>query len=404
MKLFGKKQDEAPRKKSVDISDILYLLDEDQNGAVRVVEDTARRQSTVWACVRLLSEIIAQLPIEIHERQGGSWVNVESHDVAELLAEPNPFQTQHDLISTLVHWSELAGNGYLYKGRNTRGKVIRLLPLEADQVGVEMLQDWTLRYTASADDRLAGVYDARSIFHLRNFGSKGYKGQSTIANHRDGISLAMQLEKHAVNSYKNGLQTRNWIELEEPLGEDEIADFRAEVKSKLSGAKNAGEVPVLHGAKIHPMGGLSAVDAQYIESRKLQMQQIAAIFGVPLFLLNDTEKSTTWGSGLEQLSRAFVRFSLNPRLNRIGQTIVKELVQTGRRQTKVVFDTDQFTLGEFKERMEGYRAGIESGVISPNECREIEGRNPREGGDDFRQPLNIGTEGSSESEAPDPTA
>ena len=117
------------------------------------------------------------------------------------------------------------------------------------------------------------------------------------------------------------------------------------------------------------------------------------MFLVPLFILNSTE-NTTWGSGLEQISKSFVRFSLKPRLNRISQTLVRELIpEKERRNTRIVFDTTQFTLGEFKERMDGYRAAVETGIYNPNECREMERKNPRDGGDSYRQPLNIATEG-----------
>jgi len=365
----------------------------DSNGVV-VGTHTAMCQATVWACVRILSEIIAQLPIEVHKRQNGSWVHAENHDISTLLASPNHWQTQHDLISHLVAWSELSGNGYLYKMTDLEGRARKLIPVESTAVSLDVLNTFEMRYALSSKHGISGIYGADSVFHYRNFASDGYRGLSTIGNHSRGIGLAIDLENHAVNSYKNGLQSRNWIELEEELGEAEKADFRREIKTKLSGASNAGEVPVLHGAKIHPIGGLSAVDAQYIESRRMQKQEIASIFGVPLFLLNDTEKSTTWGTGLEQLSRSFVRFSLNPRLNRLGQTLIRELVPEKQRlRTRIIFDTDQFTLGEFKERMDGYKSGIEAGVISPNEAREVEGRNPREGGDDYRKPLNIGIEG-----------
>lgn len=380
------------------LDEITALIDRgyvDQNGRM-VNAQTAMRQATVWACVRIISEIIAQLPIEVHRRQNGGWVQAEGHEIVGLLAEPNNWQTQHDLVSHLVAWSEISGNGCLFKNPDRVGRVRSLIPLETTNVHAEMGQDWRVQYTLSAaadGAAITGMFGGDRVFHLRNFASDGYWGLSTIGNHRAGIGLAMQLEDHAVNAYKRGLQSRVWVELEDDLGEEELKEFKSQI-SKLSGASKAGETPVLSGAKLHAMSGLSATDAQYIESRRMQKQEIASIFGVPLFLLNDTEKSTTWGTGLEQLSRSFVRFSLNPRLSRLGQTLVRELVpRSERMSTKIVFDTDQFTLGEFKERMDGYKSGIEAGVLNPNECREIEGRNPRDGGEEYRKPVNIGVEG-----------
>lgn len=385
-----------PRIKERPFNDIITLLERSgaqTDSGVYVNSVSAMRQATVWACVRIVSEIIGQLPIEVHTRKNGAWVESVEHPMLDLLAMPNDWQTQHDLISTLVHWSELQGNGYLFKIR-AGDRIARLMPLESDHVTVDVQKDYSLLYTATDENGgISGQYKADRIFHLRNFGSRGFVGLSTIGNHREGIALALQLEQHAVKSYKNSLQSNKWVKLETALKDDSREAFKAAL-GEFTGAVNAGKMPYLANAEIKEFQGMSAVDAQYIESRRLQKQEIAAIFGVPLFLINDTEKSTTWGTGLEQLSRSFVRFSLNPRLNRLGQTLIRELIpERERATTKIVFDTDQFTLGEFKERMDGYKSGIESGVLSPNECREIEGRNPRAGGDDYRQPLNIGTEG-----------
>lgn len=391
-----------PKAATRTFDEIVRLIDTNDGSLSASTPEAAMRQSTVWACVRIISEIIAQLPIEVHQRQDGGWVHIEDHPINALLAEPNSWQTQHDIISHLVSWSELSGNGCLFKNADSRGNVRSLFPLEASHVTAEMLPDWRVQYTVSSSTdgaSIMGRYFGDRVFHLRNFASDGYWGLSTIGNHREGIGLAMQLETHAANAYRNGLQSKVWVELEDELGQDELGEFKKQLK-RLSGAKNSGETPVFSGAKLHSMAGMTATDAQYIESRRLQKQEIASIFGVPLFLLNDTEKSTTWGTGLEQLSRSFVRFSLMPRLSRLGQTLVKELIPARQRMsTKIVFDTDQFTLGEFKERMDGYKSGIEAGVLSPNECREIEGRNPRDGGDDYRQPLNIGVEGVSDEPA-----
>jgi HK97 family phage portal protein len=401
MLLTPSKRPKARQAATRKIDEITTLIDRgyvDKSGRL-VNAYTAMQQSTVWACVRIISEIVAQLPIEVHRRQNGGWVESEEHPIVSLLAQPNDWQTQHDIISHLVSWSEIAGNGCLFKKPDSRGNVRGLIPLETANVHAEMERDWRIRYTVSASKDIAtivGTFYGDRIFHLRNFGNDGYWGLSTIGNHRDGIGLAMQLEEHAVNAYNRGLHAKTWVELEDELGPEELAEFKREIK-KLSGQRNSGETPVLSGAKLHALNMMSATDMQYIESRRLQKQEIASIFGVPLFLLNDTEKSTTWGTGLEQLSRSFVRFSLNPRLSRLGQTLIRELIpQRERLSTKIVFDTDQFTLGEFKERMDGYKSGIEAGVLNPNEAREIEGRNPRDGGSEYRKPLNIGIEGEAD--------
>lgn len=378
------------------LDEITALIDAGlySNGLPLISIGTAMRQATVWACVRIISEIIAQLPPYVQRKERGQWITADTHEIVELLTSPNDWQTQHDLISTLIMWAETDGNGYLYKVKNRRGQVVRLLPIQSRSVQVTANMDWTLRYDiANTDGGITGHYTPAEIFHLRNFGSEGYRGLSTIGNHRKGIGLAIQLEDHASNAYANGLQSRHYLYSEKNISKD-LAD---ELKTTLAGytsALNAGKIPFLRGGvELKDLPELRLTDAQYIESRRMQQQQIASIFGVPMFLLNDTEKATTWGTGLEQFTKSFVRFSLSPRMNRLGQTLVKELLPVEERaRTRVLFDTDSFTLGEFKERMDGYKSGIESGVLNPDEAREREGLNPREDGNGgrYRMPMNIG--------------
>ncbi len=362
------------------------------NSGVYVNSDTAMRQATVYACVRVISETIAQLPIEVQVKNGENWQEVPDHDLIGLLSEPNEWQTQHDLISTLVSWSELAGNGYLFKIRNGVGAVRGLIPIESRNTDVNIKKDMSLEYTITSEHGINGTYGKDRIFHLRNFGTQGYIGLSTIANHREGIGLGLQLESHAVAAYKNGLQTNKWVKLDRALNGEQLEKFKL-LMAEYQGAMRAGKMPYMSDAEIHEFKGISPTDAQYIESKKMQKEEIATLFLVPMFILNSTE-NTTWGSGLEQISRSFVRFSLNPRLNRISQTLLRELIpEKDRKTTRIVFDTDNFTLGEFKTRMDGYRSAIESGVLNPNECREIERRNAREGGDEYRIPTNTAIEG-----------
>lgn len=371
---------------------------------VYVNSDSAMRQSTVYACVRILSEIIAQLEVDVQTKKGGTWITSESHAMYSLLAEPNDWQTQHDFISNMVAWSELEGNAYYFKVRDGSGAIRRMIPIEARFVDAEVMRDMSIDYTVTAADfGISGTYKKDRMFHLRNFGTQGYKGLSTIAQHKEGIGLALQLESHAVSAYKNGLQSNKWVKTESVMKGEQLDQFKKDI-AQYQGATSAGKIPVASGWDIKEFKGISQTDAQYIESRKLQKEEIATMFLVPLFVLNSTD-NTTWGSGLEQISKSFVRFSLKPRLNRLAQTLVRELIQEkDRNRTRIVFDTDDFTLGSFKERMEGYRSAIESGVLNPNECREIEDRNPRDGGDDYRQPMNILTEGeSNELQDPEPT-
>lgn len=364
---------------------------------IRVTDDSALRQATNWACVRILSEAIGSLPVYLQRLEGTSWVDVQDHPVAELLREPNDWQSTHEFMSFLVTWFELRGNAYALKASAGPGMPARmLLPVPSPDVTPRQDDDWTVSYKVAR----MGEKTPAQIMHLRNFSKDGFQGLSTVAYHRETIGLALQAEAHGASVFRNGINPGKVITTAKKISEEREKEIERKLDAEFAGAHNAGKTIVLgNGGDIKTIG-MTLSDAQYIDSRRMQKQEIAMLYGVPMFLLNDTEKSTTWGTGLEQISKAFVRYTLNPRLSRISACLHRNLLKSAeQREYRFVFDTDSFTLGDFKERMDGYRSGIEAGVINPNEAREMEGRSPRQGGDEYRQPANIDTEGGGEDEA-----
>lgn len=359
-----------------------------------VTTDSALQQATVWACVRVISEVLAQLPVKIQTKnESGQWVDSE-HDALRLVHEPNEWQSKHEFISHLTSWAELQGNGYYFKSRDSRGGVRELIPLQAD--GVEPKHQKTvfrLRYKVSGDNRIEGEFNADRILHMRNFGTDGWVGLSTIANLRNCIGLALQTEEHGARLFKQGAQPGLAIKAPSAT-QEQIERLQQKLADKYEGAVNAHKTMVLQGDMSLEKIGMTNEDAQFLETRHFSKQEIASAFGVPLFILNDTKNSTTWGTGLEQQLRAFKTLSLGPRIKRLGSTLDRELLMPDERATtRFAFDLDELDMADFKDRMEGYRSGIEAGVLNPNEARDIEGRNPREGGDKYRKPMNTGIEG-----------
>ena len=376
-------------------AEILAILDGNgqwsESGSL-ITTNRALQQSTVFACVRILSEVIAQLPIKVQTKQAGQWVDAAEHKALELLNRPNEWQTGHEFIAFLVVWAELRGNGYYYKSKDGRNTVRRLLPVQADNVEVGHTDNYNLQYKVT-NGNVKGEFGADSIFHFRNFSSDGYVGLSTISQMRNTIGLSLSMEQHGSKLFSNGAQPGLMITA--PSATDEqVKALQKKLDDKYAGSGNAHRTMILRGDMKAEKLSMSNTDAQFIEAQHLTKQEIASAFGVPLFILNDTQKSTTWGTGLEQQLRAFKTLSLGPRLNRLAQTLARELLSSRERgQSRFIFDTDALTLGDFKDRMDGYRSGIESGVLNPNEAREVEGRNPRDGGDSYHKPLNIGIEG-----------
>ena len=366
--------------------EIIEILDGNAVGTTfgRLSPQTAMTQATVWACVRILSESIAQLPISVQQRNGGQWVDIE-HDALGLLAKPNEWQTQHEFISQMVSWTELQGNSYALKFQGQTGPVQRLIPLDATKVEAKQDKSWRITYEYGGE-----VLRPNRIMHLRNFGTDGYVGLSTIKNARDTIGLALAMEEHGGGVFTNGATLGTIITTPNRLDEKAHALMSRQWNAAHRGAKKAHSTTILGGDVRVETLGMNNNDSQWIDARKLSKSEIATIFGIPDFMLNSTDKSTTWGSGLEQLSRSFVRFTLQPRMSRIAQTLNHSLLADNEQQnTRFVFDTDQMTMGEFESRMTGYSTAIQAGVLNANEAREIEGRNPREGGEEYLKPMNM---------------
>lgn len=365
---------------------------------ISMTPEGALRQSTVYQCVRILSEAIASLPLGLYRRQQSAGrrtsVPVLEHPALATLSEPNDWMTQHELLQFWVAHNELAGNGYSFKIRTGDGRVRRLLPIRPAECTVEQMQDWSLRYTVGTDRGIAGTYGPDRVMHLRNFGTDGYMGLSTIRLHREQIGLSVQMQRHAAALFANGAQLGRFFVTQHQLDDASFERLKAEIKANSEGAQNSGKSMLLDNGLDVKSVAMNNEDAQFIELAQLTTAQIAGLFGVPLFMVNQAEKSTTWGSGMEQIGRAFVNYTLKPRLSRLTQTMQRELLLPAeRRDHFFAFDTDEFVMGDFLQRMQGYDKGITAGVLSPNEAREWENLNPRDGGDEYRIPLNTGIDG-----------
>lgn len=378
----------ARQKSGAGILDLIAQLDAGGaiTGGTYVSEAMALRQATVFTCVKIISESVASLPIGLYRKTPQhELVEVTDHPALELIARPNNWMTWHELCQYWVTHSELRGNAYAFKVRTGDGRVRELYPLRPDQVGVRQDYDWSLKYTVGAGkENINGTYGPERVFHLRNFGTTGYVGESTIALARDEIGLGLQMQKHASNLFKNGTNIGTVFLHPKTLSDPAYQRLKESIDKNFSGPKNTGRPFIAEEGMTVEKLGMTLEDAQFLDSRRFSKQEIAGLFGVPMFLLNDTEKSTTWGSGLEQIGRAFLNFSLGPRLDRICDTLARELLNDKERRDHVfAFDTDQITLGDFASRMSGYKTAIAARVMKPNEARRRENMNPYPGGDEF---------------------
>lgn len=353
-----------------------------------VTEDTALQVSAVWACIRLLSETVASLPIKVMRKEGDSWVEEEDHWLAQLLESPNGFMTSQEYRETQMLNLCLHGNAYaeIIEGA---GGVKSLKPLAASQMRVDMV-DGEPVYTFTTDKETR-VMSYRRIHHIKLFGN-GVMGMSPLSYARNTIGLASAAEEYGHNFYTKGGRPSGVLTVDQLLTKEQRAAINERMQSSVLTSGKSGSLMVLEAGFKYQQVQMNPDDLQMIQTRRFQLEDIARFFGVPSFLINDTEKTTTWGSGIEQMMIGFHQLNLNPYLTRWEQSIKKNLLSPAeRRKYKVQFDFSELLRGDSKGRAEYLSKMTQNGLMTRNEARKLEGLSPVDGGDKLTAQVNLTT-------------
>ena len=357
---------------------------------IDVSPSKALQCSAVYACVGLLAESVAQLPVKVYRGFDGERMEERDNWVYRLLAHrPCPWLTSFSWRELAMFCLCLRGDFYAYKVRDAVGRVVELLPLLPGMISVRQLPTWELEYNvtfANGDTRTVGQ---REIFHVMYRSVDGVTGISPIACQRETIGLTLAAQEHGASTFANGAKPGGVLSIPGNLSEEAYQRLKTNWQSAYSG-ENAGATAILEqGTKFEALSMTNA-DAQFLETRRFQVEDIARIFGIPLFMIQSTEKTTSWGSGIEQMSMGYVRYTLLPWVRRWEQAIARDLIDdTGERGLEVRFNLDGLQRGDLNSRYDAYQKGINMGVLSPNEVREMEDMNPYEGGDIHLIPLNM---------------
>lgn len=346
--------------------------------------------SAVYACVGLLAESIAQLPIKVYRGFDGARVEARDSWVYRLLSSrPCSWMTSFNWRETAMFCLCLRGDFYAYKVRDARDRVIELLPLLPGQIAVRQLTNWELEYSVTFGDGVTKTVGQRDIFHVMYRSLDGVTGLSPIACQRETIGLTLAAQEHGAATFGNGAKPGGVLSVPGNLSEDAYSRLKTNWQSAYSG-ENTGATAILEqGVKFEPLSMTNA-DAQFLETRRFQVEDIARIFGIPLFMIQSTEKTTSWGSGIEQMSMGYVRYTLLPWVRRWEQAIARDILEgTDERDIEVRFNIDGLQRGDLTSRYNAYQKGVLMGVLSPNEVREMEDMTPYEGGDIYLTPLNM---------------
>jgi len=339
-----------------------------------VNERTAMQTSAVYACVRILSESIAGLPLHVyHYKADGSKERTADHPLQRLLHdEPNKEMTSFVFREALMAHLLLWGNAYAQIIRDGRGYPVALYPLLPDRMTVDRDANDELVYTYQSDK---GQIKLRreSVLHIPGLGFDGLIGYSPIAMAKNAVGLALATEDYGATFFANGANPGGVLEHPGVIKPDQVERLRESWQSQFGGA-NAHKVAVLEdGLKFHQMS-IPPEEAQFLETRKFQINEIARIFRVPPHMVGDLEKSSF--SNIEQQSLEFVKYTLGPWVIRWEQSLTQALLLPGEKAAfSIRFNLDGLLRGDYQSRMQGYSVGIQNGFYSVNDVRALEDMN-----------------------------
>ena len=339
--------------------------------------------STAWRCISLLSGTIASLPITLYrENSKGIPEKYIQHSLYNVLKiDPNADQTAFDFWHFLSSSLEMRGNAYARITRNSINQIVALTPINPACISVEREADGALKYRWSENGK---YYDGSDdvIFHIRGFGGDPLGGLSPLTIGRNVFGVALAADATAGDMFKNGLKPTGVLNFNTWLTSEQREIAKRELADKI-GVGNGGKPLILEGGTSWQNITLSPEDAQMLQSRAFSVEEICRMFGVPPHMVGHTEKTTSWGSGLEQQTLAFLQFTLRERLKRIEQAINKQLLTREERQNGVYvsFNLESLLRADSQGRAKFYQVMTLIGAMTINEVRRLENLPPVDGGD-----------------------
>ncbi|HOF42047.1 MAG TPA: phage portal protein [Candidatus Hydrogenedentes bacterium] len=356
-----------------------------------VNEMTAMQTAAVYACVRVISEAIGSLPLHVYRYEENGTRIIPEHHLYNLLHNaPNPEMTSFVFRETLMSHLLLFGNAYAQIIRDGGGRVLALYPLLPSKMDVSRGDNGKLYYTywRDTDERHPGeksggiAFQREEVLHIPGLSYDGLVGYSPIALAKNAVGMAIATEDYGASFFANGANPGGI--LEHPQAIKNPASIRDAWEALYKGAKNSGKVAVLEdGLKFHQVS-IPPDQAQFLETRKFQLNEIARIFRIPPHMIGDLEKSSF--SNIEQQSLEFVKYTLDPWVVRWEQSMHQALILPSEQSRVFIkFNLDGLLRGDYETRMKGYAVGIQNGFFSPNDVRKLEDMNliPQSEGGDF---------------------
>lgn len=352
-----------------------------------VTADKAMQLSSVWACVRLLSESISTLPLKVYERQpDGSRKlaqNIAAYQV--LCRRPNPEMTPSRFMLMVVASVCLRGNAFVEKlfiGK----KLVSLVPLLPQNMVVKRLDTGQLQYTYT-ENGAQRVIPTDRMMHIRGFGLDGVCGMMPTMAGVDVFGAAMSVDEAAAKIFENGLQSTGFLSSENALTKEQRDRLRQNLQAFI-GSKNAGKLMVLENKLTYQNVTMNPEAAQLLESRSFSIEEICRWFRVPPYMVGHTTKQSSWASSLEGMNLLFLTHTLRPLLVNIEQEIARCLLN-GDEDLFAEFSVEGLLRADSAGRAAYYTSALQNGWMSRNDVRRLENMSPIEGGDIYTVQLNL---------------
>lgn len=350
-------------------------------GEISVTFDSAMSVSAFWASVSLLTETVAAMPLKCYQVDTESGIKKidTSNSLWQLLNyQPNSYMTRTEFLEFLVMSLVVYGNSYFAIKRNSAGEVVSLMPLVASQMQVELVNN-EITYHYTDNKSYLKVYAPGSIWHTKRFGN-GLVGLSPLGYAAKSIGIAQEADKRVAKLASSGGKSTGVLTIDAALKPEQRENIRKEFIKMTEGPESG--LHVLEAGLKFQQTSMSPSDMQLIENRRFQIEDIARFMGVPSVLINDTSASTTWGSGIEQITQGFYKLNLRPMLERIESSMKRHLMpRDSWANIDIEFDFDALLRADKKTRMESQAAAVNAGLMTPNEGRAAEGLEPKDGGD-----------------------
>lgn len=378
--LLGRKRARDKPRNSYEGQDFSYLFGRTTSGE-NVDEFKAMQTTAVYACVRILAEAVASLPIHVYESTATGKEKKVDHPLYFLLHdEPNPEMSSFVFRETLMTHLLIWGNAYVQIIRDRSGQVISLYPLLPGKMSIHRDDSGKLYYkykrqseeNPNFKEKGDAILRAEDVLHVPGLGFDGLIGYSPIALAKNAIGMTLATENYGASFFKNGANPGGV--LEHPGILKDPKRVRDSWNAVYNGVTNAHKVAVLEEGMKYTQVGIPPEEAQFLQTRKFQINEIARLYRIPPHMVGDLEKSSF--SNIEQQSLEFVKYTLDPWVVRLEQAFKRSLFLPEEKKTYFVkFNVDGLLRGDYQSRMNGYAIGRQNGWLSTNDIRELEDLN-----------------------------